>query len=157
MHEVTGFFIFTAMTFKPRKSLYILITVVMLIGIIVPYLILQQEGGYFRNLETKQWIKVFIPSFFFFGGIRLLFLIKRIEIDHGIWRVTTLITGKEFIFSKEDVAEVKVFTSISHKYRYETGNLWICFHSKKKLKLSSRQMVDFDKLIWHSKKLNRRH
>lgn len=141
------------MTFNPRKSLYVLIAIVMLIGIGVPYLILQQEGGYFSYLNTRQWIKVVFPSFFFFGGIRLLFLIKRIEIDHGIWRVTTRITGKQFVFSKEDVAEVKVFTSVSHKYSYETENLWICLHSKKKMKFSSRQMDDFDKLIWYSKKL----
>lgn len=143
------------MTFNPKKSLYILLTVVFLIGIGVPYLIFLQEGGDPKYLAVGQWIKIFFPSFFLIGGIRLMFLIKRIQIENGIWTVTTLITGRKLVFAKEDVAEVKVFTSTSYKYKFETRNVHINLKNKIQLKFSSNQLEEFDLLVRQTKKLNK--
>lgn len=148
-------FILVTMTFNPKKSLYVLILAITFIGTCVPYIIFLQKGGDAKQLSVSEWTEIFFPSLFLVGSVRLLFVIKRIEIDHGIWTVTTLITGKKFVFSKEDVAEIKVFSTVSYKYRIKTGNLHIELYSRKKFKFSSNQFDDFRQLLVQGKKLKR--
>lgn len=144
-----GFLEFTDMVFfKPKKRVVIVLFFSFLIGFGVPFLIYNQESSYqsLSELGVRSWSKILFPTFFLFAGGRVLFLLKTIEIDQTSWRVRFIFPHRKMVFSIADIESIEKLDYVSYKYRTPVTTYKIRLKNSKQIKISSNEIVDFDRL-----------
>lgn len=133
---------------KPKKKVVLVIIFSFLIGFGVPFLIFNQVSSNesLSELDVRSWIKILFPTFFLFAAGRVLFLLKTIEIDQTFWRVRFIFPRREVVFSIADIESIEKLDYVSYKYRIPITTYKIRLKNSKRIKISSNEISDFEKL-----------
>ena len=122
-----------------------MIILALIIGVTVPFLIFYQVSN--GSELSRSLIKIFAPTFFVLAALRTVFILKTIEIsDTKVWKIRYAFPRRELVFSVADIEYIDKTNSISYKYRIPVSMITIKLNNSRRIKISSNEMDDFEKL-----------